>query len=248
LKLADFGLAAACPASGHSLFGAGTEPYMSVEQLLGFCNSGCDVWACGCILFEFMTCEMLVPDVLPGDFNCVIDFIRSEHFDAKLIEAVQDYGRDADVCILLRMLCTLDWSLGPSAEDSCVSYILINASVRKIVSFHVLSIMVCTKSIPRRHYCLSVGLRIGAKTRRHIIMHARRSRNYLLGMFLRLFLGHGMCTGRIVQIVFILKMLDPGSAQWTCLLGSPLLYILHHILRTVVSNITFVRGLHTTQR
>ena len=67
LKLADFGLAAACPASGHSLFGAGTEPYMSVEQLLGFCNSGCDVWACGCILFEFMTCEMLVPDVLPGD-------------------------------------------------------------------------------------------------------------------------------------------------------------------------------------
>lgn len=91
---------------------------MPVEQLLGFCNAACDVWACGCILFAFMTCEVLVPDVLPGDCICTKDFLRSEHFDTRLVEAVQDYGRDADVCILLRMLCTLDWSLHPLADDA----------------------------------------------------------------------------------------------------------------------------------
>ena len=35
LKLADFGLAAVCPASGYSLLRAGTSTYMPVAQLCG---------------------------------------------------------------------------------------------------------------------------------------------------------------------------------------------------------------------
>ena len=41
LRLADFGLAAVCPISGHSLLRGGTLPYMPVEEVLGFCNSAC---------------------------------------------------------------------------------------------------------------------------------------------------------------------------------------------------------------
>ena len=54
LRLADFGLAAVCPASGHSLLGHGTLPYMPVEQLLGFCNSASDVWASGAFYLNYL--------------------------------------------------------------------------------------------------------------------------------------------------------------------------------------------------
>ena len=53
VKLAGFGMAVVCPRGG-SLSGQGTFPYMPPEQLMGYCNEACDVWACGCILYEFL--------------------------------------------------------------------------------------------------------------------------------------------------------------------------------------------------
>ena len=118
LRLADFGLAAVCPASGHSLLGHGTLPYMPVEQLLGFCNSASDVWASGCILFELLTCDILVPDSSSHENNAVLDFLRGECLDARLDEAVLCYGRRADVSVGILKLLTLDWSRRPGADES----------------------------------------------------------------------------------------------------------------------------------
>ena len=59
VKLADFGLAARC-APGEFLDGCGTVPFMSPEQLKNSCNEKCDVWACGCILFQLVCGDYLV--------------------------------------------------------------------------------------------------------------------------------------------------------------------------------------------
>ena len=122
IRLADFGLAAACPGSGESLLGAGTLQYMPVEQLLGFCNGACDVWACGCILFELLTCDYLVPNSASYENTAVLDFLRGESFDARLDEAVLCYGPNADISVGLLKLLTLDWSSRPGAAESLFSF------------------------------------------------------------------------------------------------------------------------------
>ena len=53
IKLIDFGLARRCP-EGCMLPSSGTVGYMSPEQLQGSCNEACDVWPCGCVMFEFL--------------------------------------------------------------------------------------------------------------------------------------------------------------------------------------------------
>ena len=52
LKLTDFGLAHFCP-RGERLHGAkGTPGYMSPQVLEGSFERACDLWACGCVLFQ----------------------------------------------------------------------------------------------------------------------------------------------------------------------------------------------------
>ena len=81
---------------------------MPVEQLLGVCNSASDVWASGCILFELLTCDFLVPASSSHENNTVLDFLRGECLDASLDEAVLGYGRNADISVGLLKLWTLD--------------------------------------------------------------------------------------------------------------------------------------------
>ena len=76
LKLADFGLAARC-AQGGCLKGWGTVPYMSPEQLLGYCNESCDMWACGCVFAEMLLGEILVPQACWGDNAKALKHLRS---------------------------------------------------------------------------------------------------------------------------------------------------------------------------
>ena len=79
LKLADFGLSACC-AQGGSLDGAGTVPYMSPEQLVGFCNVSCDMWACGCVFAEMILGEILVPQACWCDSAKALNFLRKAGF------------------------------------------------------------------------------------------------------------------------------------------------------------------------
>merc|ERR1711953_1633309 len=76
LKLADFGLAAVCPRGGSLPF-AGTLPYMSPEQLMGFCNESCDMWACGCVFAEMLLGENLLPQDCWGERRRALNFVRS---------------------------------------------------------------------------------------------------------------------------------------------------------------------------
>ena len=83
LKLADFGMAAYC-SPGQFLGGAGTVPYMSPEQLKNSCNETCDVWACGCVLYDLVCGEYLVSPDLWGDRGKTYEFLFSVDYGAKL--------------------------------------------------------------------------------------------------------------------------------------------------------------------
>jgi serine/threonine protein kinase len=61
VKLADFGLGRMC-ASGNWCHGlCGSEHYMALEVLEGRFNALCDVWSSGCVLYECLRGERLVP-------------------------------------------------------------------------------------------------------------------------------------------------------------------------------------------
>ena len=110
LKLCDFGIAAACPRGG-SLRGYGTVMYMSPEQLVGYCNEACDVWACGCVFYEMLTRgHCLMPKECSVGFEDAHAFVRSERFDERLAVGVAMFGDAFEGVVLLCAMLALEWS------------------------------------------------------------------------------------------------------------------------------------------
>jgi len=73
LKLADFGLAVSSN-DGWVYEFAGTVSYMSPEQLDSWCQTCCDVWAVGVVMYELLQLEDLIPGDL-DDEQDVSDFV-----------------------------------------------------------------------------------------------------------------------------------------------------------------------------
>ena len=63
LKLADFGLVVSNNEWVYEF--AGTVSYMSPEQLDSWCQTCCDVWAVGAVMYELLQLE----DLIPGDLD-----------------------------------------------------------------------------------------------------------------------------------------------------------------------------------
>ena len=120
LKLADFGLAARC-VQGGCLKGWGTVPYMSPEQLLGYCNEYCDMWACGCVFAEMLLGEILVPQACWGDNSKALKHLRSGGVEAKLDLAFLRVVCEEGGAELLQQLFMFEWSSRLDAEDALAS-------------------------------------------------------------------------------------------------------------------------------
>ena len=119
LKLADFGLCSSCPPGG-SLQGFGTIPYMSPEQLVGFCNESCDVWACGCILFEFLFPGQLLLRGHGRTREQALKFLRSPAFEEEVMWVLGTQCMFAGVIseeLLWGLLCR-EWSTRLSAAGA----------------------------------------------------------------------------------------------------------------------------------
>jgi len=196
LRFADFGLAAVCPASGHSLVGHGTLSYMPVEQLLGFCNSACDVWACGCILFELLMRDILVPGSSSYDHNAVLGFLRGESLDAKLDDVVLCYGRNADISIVLLKFSTLDCQSVLLLTNPCSIFQggpVISAIKLWICRVILVPLMLSTH---RLLLCLRLGFPIGPVISRLGISLVRMTLTVRRGVFHLACPGRGVCIGR----------------------------------------------------
>ena len=117
LKLADFGLSACC-AQGGSLDGAGTVPYMSPEQLVGFCNVSCDMWACGCVFAEMILGEILVPQACWCDSERALKFLRKGGLSMKVDLAAQCVMDEQGAARVLQQMFMFEWSRRLDAKDA----------------------------------------------------------------------------------------------------------------------------------
>ena len=114
VKLADFGCAARC-APGEFLDGCGTVQFMSPEQLKNSCNEKCDVWACGCILFQLVCGEYLVGSHLWEECKKAHVFKKAHAFlfSSEYGEKLRGFDERCDFLTearnLLRMLLHRAW-------------------------------------------------------------------------------------------------------------------------------------------
>ena len=80
VRLSDFGIAHHC-APGERLRGTfGTPGYMSPEVLRGSFNRASDIWACGCVMYECIRGEALVPDDACTSSGKQLAFVSSRAF------------------------------------------------------------------------------------------------------------------------------------------------------------------------
>ena len=84
LKLADFGLACRCRATDRLDQWSGTVAYMAPEVFQGSYNQLRDEWACGCIFYECLRGEPLVPPSKVSVCACLA-FLRSGAFYDRVV-------------------------------------------------------------------------------------------------------------------------------------------------------------------
>eukprot|EP00973_Karenia_brevis_P002089 282900-Karenia_brevis.AAC.1 len=76
---------------------------MSPEQLEGSYNELCDVWACGCIAYEFVfkdKREVLVTDERGASRAATLQFLRSPSFRARLNAAASRGSEAVSIAVL----------------------------------------------------------------------------------------------------------------------------------------------------
>ena len=121
MKLADFGLARMC-ASGawcHGCFG--TEHYLAPEVLEERFNELCDVWASGCVLYECLRGDLLVPDEVVAAGRAALQrFLKADIYE----RVVQPCGRWRQggfaLESLLRRMLRVDVRVRVSAADAFI--------------------------------------------------------------------------------------------------------------------------------
>ena len=111
LKLADFGLACRCETTSWLQGNRGTVFYKSPELLQGYFNRLCDVWACGCVLYEFLRGgRLLAEENCSGDAAALV-FLRSKHFYDCVMVPVGKYRQGSPALeSLLRSMLRFDVS------------------------------------------------------------------------------------------------------------------------------------------